>query len=54
MTLAALQAYDAGVKLNAPKTSDQTATSFCLDATVGGETWNMAGPAAQLVSGACP
>jgi len=54
MTLASLQAYDAGVKLNALKASDQTATSFCVDATVGGKTWNMAGPAAAIVTGACP
>jgi len=54
MTLAALQAIDAGVKLNAIKPADQTATSYCVDATVGGKTWSMAGPAVNIVTGACP
>ena len=54
MTLAALQAIDAGVKLNAIKPADQTATTYCVDATVGGKTWSMAGPAAAIVTGACP
>ena len=49
LTLAALQAIDAGVKVNATKAGDQTATAYCIDATVGGKTWNMAGPAASIV-----
>ena len=54
MTVAALQAIDAGVKLNAVKPADQTASSYCVDATVGGQTWSKSGSAASIVTGACP
>jgi type IV pilus assembly protein PilA len=52
MTVASLQAIDAGVKINAVGTV--TASSYCVAATVGGKTWKKAGPAADVTAGACP
>ncbi len=54
MTVARLQAIDAGVKLNALSAGNQTTTSYCIDSTVGNKTWKKAGPAASIASGACP
>jgi len=54
MTLASLQAIDAGVTVNALKAGDETSTSFYVDTTVGGKAWNTAGPAASIATGACP
>jgi type IV pilus assembly protein PilA len=54
MTLGALQLIDAGIKLNALNAGNQTATAYCIDATVGGKQWRKAGPALDIASGLCP
>ena len=41
MTVAALQAYDTGVKLDALVAGKQTATAYCIANTQGGQTWKM-------------
>ncbi len=52
MTLAGIQAsYDAGIKNISFGTL--TATSYCVQSTVGQATFNKAGPSADIVSGAC-
>jgi type IV pilus assembly protein PilA len=53
MALASLQAsYDAGLS-NTLAFASLSATSYCVSSTVGGQTYKKAGPAAQIVSGAC-
>ena len=52
MTVAGLQAIDAGVKIGAVGTV--TASTYCVSATVGSKTWKKAGPAADVTAGACP
>ena len=56
MTIAALQTYDAGIKLDALKAADQTAASFCVSDTLGGFTALKNGPAADITVGVatCP
>jgi len=52
-TSAVLQAsYDAGIKHINVKTA--TATTYCIDSTVGTSVYKKAGPAADITSGACP
>jgi type IV pilus assembly protein PilA len=54
MTLAALQAIDAGVSTSID-IGTVTATSYCIDDdSVTGSEFNKAGPAASVASGACP
>jgi type IV pilus assembly protein PilA len=50
-----LQSYEPGVKLDDPAAtpSKQTATTYCVSATVGGKTWYKAGPEAPITSAAC-
>jgi len=50
-----LEGFDPGVKLNDPGAtpSKQTATTYCVSATVGGRTWYKAGPGAQITTVAC-
>ncbi len=51
-TLAGIQSsYDAGIKNITFGT--MTATSYCVQSTVGQATFNKAGPAADIVTGAC-
>jgi type IV pilus assembly protein PilA len=53
VTSAKLQAsYDAGIKHIRVKTA--TATSYCVDSTVGASVWKKAGPSADITTGACP
>ena len=52
MTAGTLGAIDAGVRITGFGTL--TASTYCVSATVGGKTWNKNGPAADVVSGACP
>ena len=40
MTLAKLQLIDSGVKLDALVAADQTATTYCVQSTVGGKVWH--------------
>jgi len=52
-TSAILQAsYDAGIKHILVKSA--TATTYCIQSTVGASTYEKAGPSADIVSGACP
>ena len=51
MTTTALAAIDAGVKIT--DITNLSASTYCVDATVGGKTWKKAGPAASVVAGAC-
>lgn len=41
MDLAALQAIDQNVNLD---TVSETGTAYCIDSTVGGQTWSISGP----------
>ena len=52
-TSAVLQAsYDAGIKHITTKSLTQT--SYCLESTVGPQTYHKAGPAADITTGPCP
>ncbi len=52
-TSAILQAsYDAGIKHIRVKSA--TATTYCIDSTVGPSTYKKAGPSADITQGACP
>jgi len=52
-TSAVLQAsYDAGIKHILVKSA--TATTYCIQSTVGASTFMKAGPSADIVSGSCP
>jgi type IV pilus assembly protein PilA len=52
-TLAYIQTtYDAGVKnIFIPSAG---ATTYCLESTVGAESWKKSGPGADIVTGVCP
>ncbi len=52
MTVAALQTIDSGLKLGT--VGLVSASTFCIDATVNGRTWNMPGPGAPIALGTCP
>jgi type IV pilus assembly protein PilA len=53
MTLALLQStYDQGIKGITIEAAD--ATTYCVQSTVGGKTWNKNGPGADIATGACP
>jgi prepilin-type N-terminal cleavage/methylation domain-containing protein len=58
MSLAGLKAvYDAGIQpahYSFGDPSNLTETSYCVQSTAGGETYRKAGPAADIVPGACP
>ena len=52
-TLAYLQTtYDAGVKNIVIQSA--TSTTYCIQSTVGAETWKKTGPGSDIVTGACP
>ena len=52
-TSAVLQAsYDQGIKNIRVKTA--TATTYCVDSTVGTSVYKKAGPGASITAGACP
>ena len=52
-TLSYLQTtYDAGVKNILVQAA--TSTTYCIQSTVGAETWNKGGPGTDIVTGACP
>ncbi|HZQ81367.1 MAG TPA: prepilin-type N-terminal cleavage/methylation domain-containing protein [Gaiellaceae bacterium] len=53
VTSAILQAsYDAGIKHILIKTA--TSTTYCIQSTVGPQTYHKAGPSSDIVTGACP
>jgi type IV pilus assembly protein PilA len=56
MTLASLQGYDSGLSpdVNALKAADQTANSYCIDATHANFTYHITGPGGVITAGACP
>jgi ethanolamine utilization microcompartment shell protein EutL len=55
MDLTGLQAIDSGVKLNALKSADQTASAYCIDASQGGYTARFSsGTDTGVTSAACP
>jgi type IV pilus assembly protein PilA len=43
--------YDQGIKNITIPTA--TSSTYCIQSVVGGKTWNKAGPAADLATGAC-
>ena len=52
MTLGGLQtSYDAGIKNIT--FSNLSASSYCVQSSVGGKTWNKNGPGADIVTGVC-
>jgi hypothetical protein len=55
LNLAWLRQFDPGVKLNDPAdaSAKQTATSYCVSASVGGKTWYKAGPKGSITSNPC-
>jgi type IV pilus assembly protein PilA len=53
MTLASLQAIDAGVK-NITVVGTPTATTYCVQSVVSGYTFSKNGPAADITQAACP
>lgn len=55
LSLTWLKAFDPGLKLNDPAASPekQTATSYCVSATIGGKTWYKAGPGGSMTTTAC-
>ncbi len=55
LNLAWLRQFDPGVKLNDPAAhpAKQTATSYCVSATVRGKTWYKAGPKAPISTDPC-
>ena len=55
MTLASLKStYDQALDTTRYNLKSLTATSYCIDSTSGASTWQKAGPASAIVSGACP
>ena len=50
-----LQTFNSGVKVNDPGATPakQTATTYCVSATVGGKTWYKAGPTAPMTTAPC-
>jgi len=55
MTLDSLKSnYDQALDTSKYNLKSPTATSYCIDSTSGASTWQKAGPASAIVSGACP
>ena len=46
--------YDRGLPRATFRLRQLTATSYCAETTVGGQTWNRTGPSGVTASGACP
>ena len=44
--------YDEGVKNIVIQSA--TSTTYCIESTVGAETWKKSGPGADIVTGTCP
>ena len=55
VTLAKLQAsYDAGIKNITFSSTAPTATTYCIESSVGASTYSKNGPGADIVTGGCP
>ena len=52
MTTASLVSYDAGVKNIVVQSA--SSTTYCIQSTVGAETWKKSGPGADILTGTCP
>ncbi len=53
MSLAALQAIDAGTS-STITVGTVTASAYCIQSVVSGQTYRVTGPGGTIVSGACP
>jgi len=52
-TLSYLQTtYDAGVKNIVVQSA--SSTTYCIESTIGAETWKKSGPGADILTGSCP
>jgi hypothetical protein len=49
-----LQLYDSAIVPTKLNIQAATSVTYCIDSTVGGNTWKKSGPGADIVSGACP
>jgi type IV pilus assembly protein PilA len=54
MTVTGLQLYDSAIVPTKLNIQAATSVTYCIDSTVGGNTWKKSGPGADIVSGACP
>ena len=54
MTVTALQAYDSAIVPTKLTIANASATTYCIQSTVGTATWMKNGPGADIVTGACP
>ena len=54
MSVSALQAYDSAIVPTKLVIGSATATSYCIQSTVGSATFMKNGPGADIVSGMCP
>ena len=54
MTVSALQAYDSAIVPAKLVIARATATTYCIQSTVGGATFMKNGPGADIVTGTCP
>src|SRR5215211_940283 len=53
MTVSLLQAYDSAIVPTKLSIVTANSTTYCVESTVGGKTWNKNGPGADIVTGAC-
>ena len=53
MTLASLQNIDQGVQNVTVQAAPAPGASYCIQSTVGGQSWKKAGPGAPLATGTC-
>lgn len=51
---AVLARYDAGLGSTGYRLVRGEPNGYCVEATVGGRTWHLAGPAGDVARGACP
>jgi type IV pilus assembly protein PilA len=54
MTPALLAGYDQAINANVITVDSADATTYCIESTVGDQTFHKDGPAAQIATGACP
>ena len=54
MTTGAMKSIDSGLSKAIDKVSGLTATAYCIQATVGGFSYKVAGPGGTVTAGTCP
>ena len=54
MTTGAMKSIDSGLSTAINKVSGLTATTYCIQATVGGFNYKVSGPGGTVTSGTCP